>query len=1449
MKQEVYELAKKIGIEEMYLHHFKDAIFLKKPTFETREKTLVLEIEFDCILTFQVYDIFRSKLMLFLRSKVTIFPHYRTKEYSLTLLQHYIRECAQTHPKLKIFANVYPRLDHECLIFAFSKIEEMEQAQALINILYEALLTYGLDIKIATEHLEIEEDIKPLVQKERPLTYTSTQPGMSASFEKKKTLGYTPRKKIKDFHKIAIKDIQDGISEIKFVGRIFDIVMRDLWKGKKKQSLYIADDEGAIVVARIEGQGRVTREMLESVQVGDDVEVYGRATYDMYERDVVVAPNVVEKIHVKRKEDNEKVKRVELHVHTKLSEMDAVSSIEEYILQANAWGHDAISINDHNVVQAYPAAQKIVKQINQTRKVPFKLLYGIEMGMVEDALNIVYNADDRELRSARICVFDLETTGLSSKRDHIIEFGAKIINQGRIEDSFQTFVKSPVSISSKITQLTGITNQHVEQAPTLKALVAKLRDFIGDSILVAHNAAFDINFLNDAFVEMGEEPFINPVIDTWHLAIAILPKRRAYNLGAIARHYKIKYDSDGAHRADYDANVLADVFLSMLRERPEIVCLQDLLKLNEQIQLGSVREKHVNILAKNQAGIKDIFELVTLSHTSYLAEMQKSNNKPICAPKIPRSILQKYHDRGNLLFGSSCLHGEVFELAQTRGDHLVKKAMEFYDFIELQPPANYSQLVDTQRIKDNDELLLILKMIYECGKAMEKLVVASGDAHYVSEDHKQIRDVFINANGIGGVRHPLYLYREQERRSIASPAQHFRTTKEMLDAFAFFSEEKRREIVVENTNKIAAMIDVVEPIKADLYPPHIDDCANKLTSLCYDSAHALYGNPLPNIVKERLEKELTSIIGNGFEVVYYVSHLLVKQSMDDGYLVGSRGSVGSSFVATMANVTEVNPLAPHYVCPKCQHSEFLTDGSVQSGFDLKAKRCPKCGENMRGDGQFIPFETFLGFEGDKVPDIDLNFSGEYQEKAHKYIQNVFGDKYAFRAGTIASVAQKTAFGYVKGYQEEMGIEGKISNARIAYLAKKCDGVRRSTGQHPGGIIVFPQNMDVSDFTPIQFPSNNPNEEMKTTHLDYHDIEQNVLKFDILGHVDPTAMKILSEMSGVNVLEIPMNDEATMAIFSSVDTLNMDTTKNAEKTGAAGIPEFGTKFVRGILETTKPTTFDELLKISGLSHGTDVWLNNAKDLIDNQTCTLKEVIGCRDDIMVHLMQKGMDSKLAFTIMESVRKGRGLNDEWRLAMKENNVEDYYISSCEKIKYMFPKAHAVAYVTMAVRIAWFKVHRPLVYYCMFFSIRCDAYDVAAMIKGEASIRERLSDIRNRYANPETKRDVSDKELNIESSLELALEMVLRGYRFMNLDINKSQATQFSIAEGQNAIYPSFVSVDGLGENVAYSIVEARKKHPFISKQDLQKRTLLSTTLIKKLDALGVLTSLQEENQMRLF
>lgn len=1446
MELKLIDLVRKMEQNNPDLEYFEQGTFTMKPVYMKKSNVIKMEISLPKPLPFQVWDVFCMRLTKLTRCSVDLHITAEKAEAELLEVSSYIERFVSRHMQLKIFHESLPTINEQKYL-VYQILDEQERDRAIQNkhLLQEFLERCGFQLEIHVEEMK----------KSAPIPTVTVKSEAAAKpvkvYEEKKSYNFKPKGKkgLDQYVPFSIHDITEECHGIRIHGKIFETETRTLRNGRDIQMLWIGDDDDAIIMKRFE-RGAVTKEVLAEIKNGDCVVAYGKAEYDAYTRELVFMPDVIEKVAEVKRVDEAEEKRVELHVHTKLSEMDGVCNIEEYIDQANAWGMDAIAITDHLVVQAFPKAQHKVEAINKGRETPFKMIYGLEMNMVDPALQIVRNIQDIELEKGTYCVFDLETTGLSSRFDHIIEFGGQIVKDRACIKSLQLFIKPPVALSAFTTELTGITEEHMKNAKSFANSIDEILDFIGDSILVAHNATFDYNFLNDELARIGRPPIMNPVIDTLDLARSMQADRKGYRLGQIARSYGIRYDEDVAHRADYDAEVLAQTYMNMLNDLKHIKNLQELQDMQTAESFRKVRVKHVTILAKNMAGLKELFELVTLSHTSYLAYSSKSTNNIVAEPRILRSEIEKRRINGNLLIGSSCLNGEVFDMAQTRNEQTLEEVMQFYDYIELQPLENYRHLVERDSISSMERLKEILTSIVNAADKLDKLLVASGDCHYVQPGEKMIRDIYISSQAIGGVRHPLYIYNQEKRRKFKAPDQHFRTTKEMLKEFAWLGEQRAYDMVIKNTKRIADMIGEVKPVKDRLYPPDIEGSDQKLTDICYENAHKKYGPVLPEIVEKRLEKELASIIGHGFYVVYYISHLLVKKSLNDGYLVGSRGSVGSSFVATMSEITEVNPLAPHYVCPKCHYVKFYTDGSVADGFDLPDIICPNCGETIRGDGHDIPFETFLGFEGDKVPDIDLNFSGDYQPNAHAYTKEVFGDDHVYRAGTIGTVATQTAFGYVKGYEEEMGIEGSMRNAQVLHLAKGCEGVKRTTGQHPGGIIVIPLDLDVHDFTPVQYPANNPYAEWKTTHFEFHDIHDNVLKFDILGHVDPTAMKMLERMSGIDPTTIPMNDPETMSVFSKVDALKIDTSKSCEETGAAGLPEFGTPFVRGILELTRPTTFDELLKISGLSHGTDVWLGNAKDLIDNGTCTLKSVIGCRDDIMVYLLHKGLRPKLAFTIMESVRKGKGLKDEWIPEMKANGVEDWYIDSCLKIKYMFPKAHATAYVMMAIRIAWFKVHRPQVYYCMFFSIRCDAYDIETMIKGEQAIRRRMQEISDMLKNNETKKDVSKKDKDTFNTLELALEMNLRGYYFTNIDIMRSASREFIVdPENANYIIPPFTSIDGLGENVADTVVEARKQGAFLSKEDLQRRTALSGTLVKKMESMGVLEGMQDENQMSLF
>lgn len=1435
-KQDVKHAFEKL-IDPEDLVFFEKATFLKNPIFHTAKEILELHVQIPEILPLPVWQKVITKMQLSLHVHVEMYLTCEVPSLDMDLLDQYVAFVVEKNLALKSFKYRHPYMEQDSICFSTTESKRYAQMIEALPALKQDLRKYGIDQDFVIKEVKDDEALE--------ISHIKIVPN-----EKKEPVSKpsspTPYRKKQEVVSYKINELQVGMSRVAIEGHIFSIDTRELRSGKLMQLIYVSDYEDALVVKRFES-ARCPREEMELVKKGMSVRVIGDVVFDKFSNTEAFMASSIEQIETPKRKDTADKKRVEWHVHSNFSEMDGVCSIEEYIQNAYDWGWDAIGVCDHQVVQAFPMAQHKVHALNkQDPDRHFKMLYGCEMMMVDPEYKIIYNNSHVALEDATFVVFDLETTGLSNRINEIIEFGAVKMKHREVIDRKQMFVRPNKPIPARISALTHITQRDVENALPIESVLDELLEFIGDSVLVAHNAAFDVGFMNAACRKCGYEPLNNAVIDTWPLAQAMLDMA-GYRLGNLCRHYGVGYDGEGAHRADYDAEVLSQVLCHMMNEFDSDATLDTLQGLQSEESFRKLRPKHMTVYAKNKAGLKELFELITLSHTKYLQYNTKKSDNVVAKPCIIRQELIDMHAKGNLLFGSSCQNGEIFDLASTRSEADLLAAMDFYDYIEIQPLACYSNLLDLGSIGSVDDLKQILTFILDAAKQKDKVVIASSDAHYVHPHEKRIRDVYINAKAIGNAHHPLYIYNAQLRAMTSAPDQHLLTTNEMLDAFNWLDPDLAYQIVVTNTNWLKEQCEPLYPIKDKLYPPDIEGSDQKLRDICYETAHKTYGDNLPDIVTKRLERELNSIIGHGYYVVYYISHLLVKKSNEDGYLVGSRGSVGSSFVATMSNITEVNPLTPHYICPNCHHYEFIESDQAKSGFDLPDKECPICHATMRGDGQDIPFETFLGFEGDKVPDIDLNFSGEYQGNAHAYTKEVFGEDHVFRAGTVGTVQEKTAYGYVKGYEEEMNLPA-FSEAKRLDLAKGCEGVKRTTGQHPGGIVVVPLDMDVHDFTPVQYPANNPNAEWKTTHFDFHQIHDNILKFDILGHVDPTAMKMLERITGVDVRHIPMNDVDTMMIFSSTESLNIDTTKYDEVTGAAGIPEFGTPFVRGILELTKPTTFAELVTISGLSHGTDVWLGNAKDLIDNGTCVLSEVIGCRDDIMVDLIQYGMNPKLSFTIMESVRKGKGLKEEWIKAMKESHVPDWFIDSCQKIKYMFPKAHAVAYVMMAVRIAWFKVHMPIHYYCMFFSIRCDAYDIETMVAGEQAIRQRMTDIRRAREDKEQK--VSDKELAIYDTLELALEMSLRGFRFSNLSINRSAATEFIVDDQDpKCIIPPFTSLDGLGDNVGKSIVQARNERPFLSKEDVLKRTQLSKTLLDKMDKMNALEGLDEENQMTLF
>lgn len=1230
-----------------------------------------------------------------------------------------------------------------------------------------------------------------------------------------------------------IDAINPQSGNVDFNGKIFSIEKKE-FGGNVRVILGINDKDGGAIFVNMYQNASFTKEVINSLIKGSNVRVRGCAFNDEYNKATTIKGHFVDLLPPDKVEpDSTPETRVELHLHSNMSYMDAVTPMSKYCEYAKALGHKAMAITDHAVTQSYPDAFKAAK------KTGIKMLYGVEFYMVDEALHYIKNPSKTVLNNAKYVVLDLETTGLSAVYDRMIEFGAVRVENGIETGRIDILVNPEISIPNKIQKLTNITDEMVENQPTAKEVLPKILDFIGDAILVTHNADFDFNFLLEECKRNGFEPITNSVIDTLSLSRYLFPEARAHRLGNLCRQFDVAYNKTDAHRADYDAAVLNEVWqpmLTMLTKDNLKMMHEDLGKLETpKVLLKHIRPHHIIALAKNKEGLKALYKLVSLSHVEYLAGVAK----------VPRKEIEKY--RKDLLLGSACFNGEVFRDARYYNMETLKETCSFYDYIEIQPLENYSFLVNMDEMT-NEDVIKYVKNIVEAADAVGKPVCATGDVHYLTPNEKKFRDVFINAPGIGNVPHPLNPYDRKEYPAFDNPNQHYRSTQEMLDAMAFLGEEKAYEVTVTNTNMIANQIESLSPIPTDkLYTPTIENCENLLTDLCYKTAHEYYGDPLPEFIAKRLEAELNGIISNGYSVIYYIAHQLVKKANDDGYVVGSRGSVGSSLVATMTGITEVNPLPPHYRCPKCKHLEWPT--TVKSGYDLPDKLCPECGHPLIHDGQNIPFETFLGFSAEKVPDIDLNFPGDYQARAHEYTKVLLGENNVFRAGTIETVAEKTAFGFARGYIERLGLDpNTYPKAKISYLASGCLDVKRTTGQHPGGIVVIPTNHEVFDFTPVQYPADDPNSTWKTTHFDFHSIHDTVLKLDLLGHVDPVALKMMSDLTGINIKDIPTNDQKVLSLFTSPKALEMKHDYLGAKTGALAIPEFGTEFVRGMLEDAKPKSFSDLVIVSGLSHGEGVWTGNAQELIDQGIATINEVIGCRDDIMTYLISKGLPNSVSFAIMEDVRKGRGLKPEYVEIMKANQVPQYYIDSCNKIKYMFPKGHAVAYVTMGVRVGYFKVYYPLEFYATFFSVRSKQYDIETMIAGEEAIIRKLDELTAKSRGKGGEK-ISPKEAEQLKTLRIALEMVQRGYKFSNIDLYKSHPTNFVVDKESKSLIPPFITLDQLGENAANSVEEARKAGEFFSKEDLLRRTKLTSTNVEVLDKMGVLKGLNDTDQLSLF
>lgn len=1214
---------------------------------------------------------------------------------------------------------------------------------------------------------------------------------------------------------VPLQEIQDEEKKITIQGMIFGLDRKELRNGNTLFIFNLTDYTDSLQM-KLFAKNKEDLKVMNQLANGKWIRARGRVEMDRFMPmpELVMIPSDVNEVSPPpSRRDNAPEKRVEFHLHSTMSAMDAVTPIGEYIKTAAKWGHKAIAVTDHGGIQSYPEAVKAAG------KHGIKMIYGLEANVVNDDVAVVLNPRPDDLKGATYIVFDIETTGLSVTQNKIIEIAAVKMVEGKEVDRYATFVNPHVRIPYNIQQLTNINDDMVRDAPDVEPVLKEFVEFASDAVLVAHNARFDIGFVNAKLKELGQPPLDNPVLDTLELARLLFPTMKNHRLNTLAAKYKVSLENH--HRAIDDTLALGEILNGLLEDADKIEGYKTLDQLNAKVgkDLSNARPFHCCIYALNATGKKNLYKLVSMSHTEYFKRVA-------C---IPKSKLAEF--REGLLILSGCEKGEFFETVLNKSVEEAERVAEFYDVLEIQPLTMYMHLVEKGLVGSVQELETALRKVCEIGFKLGKPVVATGNVHYLEPRDKIYRDITIH--GITGFS-PL--------KDIRKPDAHLRTTEEMLEEFQFLGEEKAYEVVVKNTSELADSFEELELFPDKLFTPILEGADEEIRNTCYDTARSIYGEDLPEVVVQRLEKELEPIIKYGFSANYLISERLVKKSNRDGYLVGSRGSVGSSVVATFLGISEVNPLPAHYICTnaECKHSEWFLDGSVPSGFDLPDKPCPECGEKLKGEGQDIPFETFLGFKGDKVPDIDLNFSGEYQPHAHNFTKEMFGEKSVFRAGTIGTVAEKTAFGFAKKYEEEHHKQWR--GAELNRLASGCTGVKRSTGQHPGGIVVVPDYIEVEDITPVQFPADDINAEWKTTHFDYHAFDANLLKLDILGHDDPTMMRMLQDLTGVDPTTIPMNDPKVMSMFNSTESLGVTPQQIRTPVATYGVPEMGTKFVRQMLVESQPSSFADLLQISGLSHGTGVWLGNAQELIKNGTCNIKTVIGCRDDIMLYLIYKaGMDAGLAFKITESVRKGKGLSQEWIDEMKRCKVPQWYIDSCLKIQYMFPKAHAAAYVISAVRTAYFKLYHPIEYYATYFSVRGEDFDIELFCQGYEAIYRKIEEIEQKgfQALP--------KERNMLPILEMALEMTARGFSFKNIDLYRSDATRF-IVEGDSLI-PPFSALAGIGDNAARNIAAAKEQGEFLSIEDFQQKSKATKTVVELLNTMGCFRGLPESNQLSLF
>ena len=1540
MQDKMKKLLEQIGMKNDYLENANiDKIIVY-------DKTNLWEfiINNDKVLPVYIYNELNNKIKSTFSKINDISIIIKTSDDELDYLDDYfdklIYNLADNSVKYKTFVGRKLKIENNKFIFDVYNKAEYSYMIEKIEYLNKMLNRYGfknsIDIYLREDK---EQDILNDIEKDKIVSMPKITSIKEVSNEVKSEEKRYFRPK-RDTTVTPIKDILFETDNITIEGLVFGIDMFEAKSGYKIITLKVTDNTDSIYVKMFTKDTEEYVRIKDLLKQGSWYNFYGRVQMDKYANELTFTTRYkdVEKIEappVEKIEDNEEVKRVELHAHTMMSQMDGITGVDlgkhtcELVSKAIEMGYRGVAITDHSGCQAFPIAYGIISSYNKKIDDPknhFKGLYGTELTVVDDTVNIVVRPCDLPLMESTYVVFDTETTGFNAAGgDQMIEIGAVKICQGNIIDRFDELIDPKKHIPDKITELTCITDEMVKGKDDEETVTKRFLEWIGDLPMVAHNAKFDISFIEMAMKKYNLGEFTNTVVDTLELSRALDQGYSRHSLSALVKRYNVTWDEDSHHRADYDAEGTAQVYHKMMQKLTSqnfntIKDLEKLISKEEIYKFG--RTYHFNAIALNKAGLKNLFKIISLANTTYLYK----------TPRILRSKLNEL--REGLIIGSGCYESEVFIEARSKEGQELTNIINFYDYVEVQPPEVYDHLIQTSDFSNEEEVKSHIKKIINATRDAGKIIVATGDVHHFAREDKIYREIIVNQKVPGGGRHPL------AKSSITNiPSQHFRTTREMLNDFSFLGNELAYEIVVTNTNKVLDMVEEIDVIidtggipfsprvKSDDGKSYLD-CPRVVTDLVYEKAISWYGKKLPYNIEERIskelygdivykcwkekikednpnisddvlekeiftnlhktvvegfeavkelirnfirknwkeedgeldddklekqvKKELGGIIGGGFDPIYLIAQRLVKHSNDEGFLVGSRGSVGSSFVATMMGITEVNPLPAHYRCLKCQNSIFKDDNgdelgaTYSSGFDLPDKVCPNCGEKMYKDGQDMPFATFLGFNADKVPDIDLNFSDLNQASAHEYTKVLFGVDNVYRAGTIGTVAEKTAFGFVKGYFEDKGITNKRS-CEIERLAMGCTGVKRTTGQHPGGIVVVPDYMDVADFTPFQFPAEDPTSAWRTTHFDYHAIDQDLLKLDILGHSDPTQLRLIQDLTGTDVLKVPLDDKETMSIFTSTKALGVTNEQIMCDTGTLGIPEFGTPFTISMVAETKPTTFAELIKISGLSHGTDVWVGNARDLIINNIVPFKEVIGCRDDIMVYLMYHGVEPIKAFKIMEFVRKGKASKDAetWakhKETMEKAGIEKWFIDSCYKIKYMFPKAHAAAYVISAFRIAWYKVHMPAYFYASWFSTKATDFDIEAMIKGYNDIKRVLTEIESKGY------EATNKENGVSECLKVALEMSARGIKVAPYDLYKSKSMTFTVADDKTII-PPFRAIDGLGDVVAKNIEKEAERAPFISIEDFQTRCKVSQTLIEKMRTMGIFAGMPETSQLSLF